>query len=254
MTALIIIAAIVLILAFFLNMKIRAEIKYLGGEFDFKVKYLCFTFFPLKEKKEKKQKIKKEKSKRKRSSDDEAEAESEAESAEETSEQCENGKVTEQNEEQEAEPEKKKAEKKKLSEKIDKLKDIIEKVRIIWSCSKKWLKHIFKHIYFENLTVDFIIADEDAYTAAMNYGKVNAAFYNGLNVVRTLFPVSVRTVDIVCDFERKEPVYDFELKITLRPATVFSAVFGILFGLLLNLKKLIGKSNKQPENNKAVSM
>lgn len=244
MTALVIIAVIVLILAFLLNMKIRAEIKYIDGKFDFKLKYFLFTFFPLKVKKQRKE------NKRKRNS----EGKLTAEPAEEISEKCETEKAAEQNEEQAAEPINKKAENKKLSEKIDKLKDIIEKIKIIWSCSNKWLKHIFKHIYLEDLAVNFIIADEDAYTAAMNYGKVNAVFYNGLNAVRTLFPVSVRNVDILCDFDRKKPVYDFELKITLKSATAFSAVFGIIFGLLFNIKKFIGKTNKQSENNKAVSM
>ena len=59
MTALIIISAIILVFAFLLNMKIKAEINYLGGKFSFSVKYLGFTIFPIKEKKKKVKKAKK---------------------------------------------------------------------------------------------------------------------------------------------------------------------------------------------------
>ena len=51
MTALIIIAAIVLMFFILFKAKIRLELKFLGGVLDLKVKYLCFTVFPLKKKK-----------------------------------------------------------------------------------------------------------------------------------------------------------------------------------------------------------
>ena len=249
MTAFIVIAVVVLIFAFFLNVHIRAEIKYLNGELDFKVKYLWFTIFPLKEKKEKKPKLKNKKSKRKKQSEN-LSAEPEH-TSEKMINEFDKSDISEPDEQEAGEG---KIEKKKLSEKIDKLKDIIEKMKLIWSFSKKHLRRIFKRIYLENLMIDFVIADEDAYNAAINYGKMNAAIYNLLNAVRIMFPVSVKTVDIVCDFEKKESVYDFEVNIIVKPATVFSAGFGILFGLLKNIKKLIGKSNEQSEPEKAVSM
>ena len=249
MTAFIVIAVIVLIFAFFLNVKIRAEIKYLGGEFDFKVKYLWFTIFPFKKRKEKKSKVKKKKSKQKNKSEAVT-----SELKQETEEQTEKGDENQISESGKQESTETKAEKQMLSDKIDKLKDIIEKVKLIWSFSQKHLKRIFKRIYLENLMIDFLIADEDAYAAAMNYGKVNAAVYNLLNIVRMLFPVSIKTVDIACDFEKKESVYDVELNIIIRPVTVFSSAFGIIFGLLKNIKKLTGKSNEQSESEKAVSV
>ncbi|MBP1549766.1 MAG: DUF2953 domain-containing protein, partial [Oscillospiraceae bacterium] len=102
--------------------------------------------------------------------------------------------------------------------------------------------------------VDFLIADEDAYKTAMNYGKINAAVYNLINFIRTFFTVTIKTVDIVCDFDSKESIYDFSTKITVKPSTILSAVFGILFGLLINIKKLIGKNKtKHASSSKAVS-
>ncbi len=251
MTAIIVISAIILVFAFLLNMKIKAEISYLDSKFNFKVKYLCFTIFPFKEKKAKKEKIKKKKKESKKVHTEETEVSPNNEQTE-TAEQEYQTDHTEAK--AETENKNKKKPKEPISEKLDKLFDIIEKVRIIWSVSKRHLIKIFRHIYIEEFMIDFIIGDEDAYTAAMNYGKINAAVYNLINFIRTFFTVTIKTVDIVCDFDSKKSVYDFSTKITVKPSTILSAVFGILFGLLINLKKLIGKNNtKQPSDKKAVS-
>ena len=103
--------------------------------------------------------------------------------------------------------------------------------------------------------VDFLIAGEDAYKTAMNYGTISAAVYNLINFIRTFFTVTIKTVDVVCDFDAKEPIYDFSAKITVKPATIFSAAFGILFGLLININKLTGKKNtEQPSDKETVSV
>lgn len=251
MTAFIVVSVIILIFAFLLNMKIKAEISYLGGSFDFKVKYLCFTVFPTKKKeKKKKSKVKKNKSAEKSQIDNEIGVDSQ-EHSEQFSEENHAEVNLESTEDIKSSNEKSKE---TLSQKIDKIFDIIEKVKIIWSVSKKWLVHIFKHIYIEELMVDFTISDEDAYKTAINYGKINAAVYNSINFIRTFFTVTIKTVDILCDFEKKEPQYDFSVKITVRPATILSAAFGILFGLLINIRKLIGKNKKQQSAESAVSM
>lgn len=232
--AYIIIIGIVLLFAALLNFKVRAEIKFCGGKLDFKVKYLWLTLFPLKEKKKKprrqsKQPEKKEISEKKQYS-----------SAEEPyTVSKEDVEAARRSKAEEAEPVEDVKQKEELTEKIDKLTDLIEKVKIIWGVSYKWLGHIFKHIYIDGLVIDFVIAEGDAYDTAMRYGTVNAVVYNILNVLRLLFSVDIKTVDIVCDFDGKASVYDGEVKICLRPATALNAVFCILFGLLLNLRKLI---------------
>jgi len=251
LTALIIISAIILVFAFLLNMKIKAEINYLGGKFSFSVKYLGFTIFSIKKKKKKVKKAKKNKNAESENLSDNLHTE--AVDQNQKSESSATDNVTEPQTERTDDVTPKSKE--PISQKIDKLFEIIEKVKIIWSVSKKHLIKIFRHIYIEEFMIDFTIADEDAYTAAMNYGKINAAVYNIINFIRTFFSVTIKTVDIICDFDSKKSVYDFSTKITVKPSTILSAAFGILFGLLINLKKLIGKNNmKQISDKKAVSM
>ncbi|MDE6709911.1 MAG: hypothetical protein K2J76_05425 [Oscillospiraceae bacterium] len=244
MTGWIILGAIILLIAFLLNMKLRAEIKFYGGKLDFKVKYLLFTIFPFKEKKKKPKKEISPPKKDLPSAETEnylgekpytvtkAEVEAKREAARKEAEATENLQETEKRKE-------------KLSEKIDRLSDLIEKAKIIWSSSKKGLTRLFKHIYIDGIVIDFVIAEGDAYDTAMRYGTVNAVTYNVINAVRFLFPVTVKTVDIACDFDGKKSRYDGEVKVTIRPATIFSAVFSILFGLIKNYSKLVKPKGKQ---------
>lgn len=240
MTVIIVISAIIIIFAILLNIKIKAEISYINGDFVLKVKYLCFTIFPPKEKKKKIKKEKKNKDLETNKANTVPDTDEVSAAIQDDSEQ------TNEIEKNSKEP---------LYNKIDKLFETLEKVKIIWDVSKKPLINIFKRVYIEELMIDFLIADEDAYTTAMNYGKINIAVYNIINFIRTFFTITIKTVDIVCDFNSKKSVYDFSAKITVKPSTVFSAVFIILFGLLINLKKLIGtKNTKQTYDAESVSM
>lgn len=251
LTALIVIASVILFFALILHAKLRAEIRYIGGKLDFKVKYLFFTVYPMKKKK-RKRKRKKDKS----PPDGEAASDSPeneetpgTEDNPETSVSTDAADVSEKDNEVDIEKKGKKDKKKKesLSEKLDKVKDIVEKVKLIWGFSEKHLRRVFTHIYLDKLFIDFIIAGEDAHKTAVAYGTVSAALYNVIPAVRMLFPITFKTVDVVCDFDRKEPVYDCGVNITMRVSTLLSAAFGILFGFLANYKKIIGNKSKQAE-------
>lgn len=254
MTALIIIAAVILFFALALNIKLRIQIRYLGGELDFKVKYLFFTVYPLKEKNPKKAKKKKRikkserdaRQKQEKLSDNSDTADSETSenksesAAEEFENDTENTDVPEE-----------KASKEKLSDKLDKLSELIEKIKLIWGFSEKHLRKIFTHIYIENLMIDFIIAGEDACKTAVSYGAVSAGVYNVIAVISTVFRTKVKSVDIACDFDRKKPVYNAAANITARPSTLLAAALGLLAGFLKNYKSIIGESNKRKSNETA---
>ncbi|MDE6598773.1 MAG: DUF2953 domain-containing protein, partial [Oscillospiraceae bacterium] len=216
MTALIVIAAVILFFALVLNIKLRVQIKYIGGILDIKLKYLWFTLYPLKKKKPRKKK------KVKKSKEDFAVKEDTVEN-----EPAESGVSSQNAENADTEPEAdtdaeeatdEKKHKEKLSDTLDKLTDLIEKIKLIWSFSEKRLRRIFTHIYIEKLMVDFVVAGTDACKTAVSYGAVSAAVYNGIALISTLFSTKVKSVDIVCDFDRKEPVYDAAVNVTARPS------------------------------------
>lgn len=243
MTALIVIAAVILFFALVLNIKLRVQIRYIGGILDIKLKYLWFTLYPLKKKKPRKnKKVKKSKG------DSAAKEDTEKKEPAESGESSENSEIADTEPDGDADageaPDEKKHEE-MLPDKLDRLTELIEKIKLIWSFSEKRLRRIFTHIYIEKLTIDFVVAGTDACKTAVSYGAVSAAVYNGVAFISTLFSTKVKSVDIVCDFDRKEPVYDAAVSVTARPSTLLSAALGILGGFALNYKKIMGKSNKR---------
>ena len=281
MTALIIIGIIVLLFAFLFSMSVRAEIKYYGGDLSLRVRYLRFTVFALGgEKASEPEPMLPEDSDDKEWKEPEGAEDTtgredmnvgEDTSGENDTSDADNTTVGKEEAEDAAtvhdvensaedaiDTEEEKIEKESLSEKIESIAGLIEKAKIIWSASQKGLRRIFTHIYIKNLVIDFTIANEDAYKAAMTYGTVSAAVYNIIAVLSTLFTTTVKSVDIVCDFDKKEPVFDGEVRISMRVGTILAAGFSILFGILKNLRKLLEKpkhkqkQKKQPKSKKAV--
>lgn len=232
MTALVIIGAIVLLFAFLFHATVNAEIKFYGGKLDFKVTYLFITLFPLKKREKKERKKKRTKQDKKEITVQKAEiTQTETEVKSEPEELDEDTKKL-------LEGEKKEKKKVPLNERMADIKKKIEQFKIIWGFSKKPLLKLFKGIYIDDVVVDFRICGGDACQAAVNYGRVSAVFYNALNVIRTMFPMSVRTVDIVCDFDGKESVYDGECSVRLRLGTAVAAALVVLWGFVVNMNDI----------------
>ena len=242
MTALYIIGGIILLIAVLLNIPVRAELSYINSEFDAKVKYLWFTLYPVKErppKPEKKKKAKKEKAPPK------IEA---CEIAEYTGEK----KIQERKAEEDT-PLKKKSKKPKEKHSLDKdgLSEKIELIKMIIRSSKKGFRRLMRDIKIHDIALDFFVADEDAYEAAMNYGKINMAVYNSIAFLRTFFNVTIDHVNISVRFNSSDSAYDGSLKLKIRPYTAFLASSSIFLKFLVNNykdkkeKEKINKSNSQ---------
>lgn len=228
MTALIIIGAIILLFAFLFHATVNAEIKFYGGKLDFKVTYLFLVLFPLKvsEKKKKRSKGKKIK----------GGAPTEPEAIDEDTKKLLEGD----------------GKKKKMSaeERVSGIKKVLEQLKIIWGFCKKPLLNLFRGVYIDDVVVDFRICGEDACEAAVNYGKISAIFYNALNMIRTMFPMSVRTVDIVCDFDGKESAYDGECAVRLRLGTAVAAALTMLWGYIINMNDINNAGEAEVDSDK----
>ena len=107
---------------------------------------------------------------------------------------------------------KKEKEKKSLDELVDMLVDI-------WGSAKNPLCLIFKAFKFSDLYIDFVIANEDAYKCALNYGRLSAVTYRGIAQMSRIFTVKLKTVDIQPAFGMKKGRYDTALKLHFRAGT-----------------------------------
>lgn len=229
MTALIVFGAIVLVFAILLAAKIRLEVKFLGGALDFKVKYLCFTVFPLK-KNEKKRKMRPNKTAEKYH-EAENPPEPDKENVTVTSKEVKEDVSEAADTAEEIAEDATEKEKEKL---FDTAKVRIQQGKLLWETAKKVLIKLFRGIRITGFMIDFTVSGKDACEAAVNYGKASAAVYNGIAVLKTFFKVTVNTVDIGCDYYSGKNVYDCAANITLGLGTAAGLIITALVGYLKN--------------------
>lgn len=243
MTALYIILGIVLVFAILLNCPVRADISYIGEKLDIKVKYLFLTLYPVKEKPPKKIK------------------ETEIEPSEEpVKEESFSGEEAEESipleEEIPEEPKKLTREEKKRLKRIEKrrkqrekeeLKEKIELIMTLIKSSGKGVKKLISSISIYNIAIDFTVANEDAYDAALGYGKMNIIVFNALNFVRTFFTVSIEHINISCKYNSSESVYDGSCSVRANPAKVLGAAISVAsrFGIAIFKNRRAEKKEKK---------
>lgn len=142
-------------------------------------------------------------------------------------------------EEEPEKPEKPKKEKhkkkKKEKDEIEFPKTLIDKadfVLDIWRAADRPILRIFKGVKLHELYIDFIIANEDAYKCALNYGRISGAAYNVLGWLGVLFNVKLKTVDINAGFGLGKSRWDASGKLSVRPITVVIAGAALLITYL----------------------
>lgn len=131
------------------------------------------------------------------------------------------------------------------------LSDKIEFIISIWEQAQRPLLKIFKGFHLNDVFIDFIIADEDAYDCALTYGKMCAAVYNGLAQLSEIFTVKLKTVDVNCGFALSEPRWDAGVKLKVRPGTVVIA--GLWFLITFIFKVFIPKKIKDRKARKTAA-
>lgn len=124
----------------------------------------------------------------------------------------------------------------------------IDKLIKIWESAKKPFCHIFKGFRFSGLYIDFIIANEDAYKCALNYGKISAALYRGLALMSRIFTVKFKTVDIQPGFGLSKGRWDVSARLRFRLGTFVIAGLWFLAAYLFRIfipEKLKKRKSKQ---------
>lgn len=244
----IIIIAVILLIVLTVNIPVTAYIRYHDGEADVKVSFLFKQLYPHVEKKrrQKRKRKKHRKNIKKAETKPDAPEEHTAPTDEDKQEEPPREDTTpEENSEESSEntPKKHKPKKKSLIErlntKLDELNEKKSSVQLAFELLKGPLKKLGGKVRIDDLKIDFAAADEDAYEAAMLYGKVNAAVYNALSAVRCFVPVSVTGIKIDCLFNTPAEGcrWDGECKIRLRPASLLNAIIAVVFGYAKDKEK-----------------
>lgn len=252
------------IILLFLVLPLNADLSYIDNKFIYKVRYWFFTVYSSDDKSFLSKFRKKKKRTETADFSDDTETdedipiskdyeENDISVTEDIEEENNTGKNSDNTEEIHKKPKKisknknktekpekiKSSEKEKISDgKIEFLLDLIR------SADRPFLK-ICKGIKFSNLYIDFIIADEDAYKCALNYGKISGMVYNMLGWFSVIFNVKFRTVDVVPDFRSNESRWDISAKVSFRP--IILVIAGIYFLITYIFRFMIPEKRQKEE-------
>lgn len=251
MLALYIILGIILFVVIILHFPVVASIDVAKEKFEFKVKFLFFSIYPLKEKKPKKmsqrkkkrleKKLQKEKQAYKKSLEKTKQVKNQKPQALKTDDKPLEEKKSSDN----IKSEKPKDNEQKLKDKFSGYKEKWEKIKPYIPIGKKALKKLIKAIKIRQLDVYIAVCNEDAYECAMNYGKVNAAVYNALALIKQFFAVSIKHIAIDCKFNSNESDYKLGCKIKSRPSTIILIAMFILVSYIHTNVKLRHNKNRK---------
>ncbi len=89
----------------------------------------------------------------------------------------------------------------------------------------KAVKKILKTIRFTKLDIRLVSGKEDAYDAAMAYGKLSAAVGNGVSVIDSIFTVRAKNVEVYCKFNESAFEYYAATVVMVRPSALIAIAF-----------------------------
>ena len=246
-----ILLGIIAFIVILLHFSVRATIKASRQGVDIKVKWLFFTLYPRKPKKPKKPKKKKGESETPPETAQqpdlsengleqfikEAEEVQKDTTVEEKTEKTDDTVIEEKTVSTESETVKTKTKKKKDKQpktseettekkgKIAQLKDKFKAIKPYIPTGWKYFKKLLKNIRFTNITADVTVGKEDAYEAAVWYGKVQGILFGLFGWLGSIFTVKLKRVDVHCKFNEKVTDGEIFLKVKVRPSTMIHIAF-----------------------------
>ena len=113
----------------------------------------------------------------------------------------------------------------KKKSKLDELKAQYKKVKPYIPMGWKYFKKLLKAVRFTDTRIVIDVGKEDAYEAAMLYGKVQAGLFNTIAMLAGIFTVKLKKADVNCIFDEKKFGYDVHTIIRVRPSTLIAIAF-----------------------------
>lgn len=219
MTALIVIGAIALFIFILLASSIRVDVEY-DRVFNYRVKYIFFTFIknPLSPRQEKKKKKKELKAKKKKADEKEKKGG-------QTKQPPQKKKQPQDKTEEAAAPEK------------PKTKFSLDLIRRIIVRASPHVKRIFKKIRLSNVLIDITAGGDDAAKAAISYGIHCSAVYGLVEFLDSVISFSADRISVRADFDLPQNEYHIKGTIKLRLSTLLHSGIWGFFAVLSELRK-----------------
>ena len=254
-----ILLGIIALIVILLHFSVRATIKASKQGVDIKVKWLFFTFYPRKPKKPKKPKkkkgepdavpeqtaeqpdlsengieqfIKEAEEVQKQTDAEEKTEETQDTAAKEEAATAKSEKKDNKKEKEKAKEPKPKEKPEKEKGKLAQLKDKFNAIKPYIPTGWKYFKKLLKKIRFTNIEADVTVGKEDAYEAAVWYGKVQGILFGLFGWLSCIFTVKLKHVDVHCRFNEKITDGEISLKVKVRPSTMIHIAFCLGFNFL----------------------
>lgn len=91
------------------------------------------------------------------------------------------------------------------------------------------VKKLIRGIRITQVKVYIRVAESDAASTAIGYGKTCAVVHSALAVLRNIFTVQVKAIKIEPDFLSEHPAHDISFRVKLHVYTAVAAVAGYLW-------------------------
>lgn len=217
MTALLIIAGIILFFIAILSIPVMVNIEYTDAfRLSIQWLFLKFKIYPKKKKKEKKKKDKpKEEEKKDESEEDKKEEEK---------------------------PKKEKPKKENPFKTFYNNQGIEGMIQLIKDCCSalgKFSKGFLRSLYIRKLRIYMSITEKDAAATAIKYGKVCSEIYPPLGFICSTCHAKNYQVNIYADYIGEKTVGEFETKLAVIPRRIVNSAFGLVFRLGGQLLKVV---------------
>lgn len=205
------------------------EVKYIGGEFSYKVKYAFITFYPKKQKPvKKKSKSKKTKDKSVSKLDTSPKKEPKKESVTNKS----------KNDSAKTKDTKKESNKDKSINDTDlNALDTLSLALDIFKVLKDKLGKFITSIKITDLYINFQVADLDAYDCALKFGKLNIVLGNILGFLNWKFKVKKKSISVLPKYNSNSSLYDISFKIKIGFGNGLGKILVMLFKVIPILKQ-----------------
>lgn len=123
----------------------------------------------------------------------------------------------------EKKPKAKRSHKKKS--KLDELKEKYNVIKPYIPMGWKYFKKMLKTVRFTDTKIELSVGKDDAYEAAMLYGKVQGGLFNVIALISGIFTVKIKKADVNCIFNEKAFDYDVHTVVRIRPSAVIAICF-----------------------------
>ena len=218
---------IFIVLGLILYLPICIDVKYIGGEFSYKITYAFIKFYPKDtkpKKKTSKPKDNKENYKDKTSSVDSPKSKtSHDDSLKKTSQDKEN--VSKEDTSNDSE-----------SSDLNAL-DTLNVALDIFKAIKTKLGKFITSIKITNLYINFQVADLDAFDCALKFGKLNIVLGNILGFLYWNFKVKKKSINIQPKFNSSNSIYDVSFKVKMGLGKGVGKILVMIFKVIPILKR-----------------